>query len=128
VRLLLDTHALLWWALDEIQLSSLARHAIADGGSTVYVSAVSACEIAIKVRIGKLQGAEQFSASLREELHQQGFHELPISIDHAQRAGCLPGPHRDPFDRLLIAQAQAEKLTLVSNERIFDQYGVVRLW
>lgn len=128
MRVLLDTHTLLWWGLDDPQLSQRAYDAIADAATTVYVSAASGWEIATKVRLGKLPTVHGFPNDLRAYLAQQGFQELAITLDHGQRAGSLPGPHRDPFDRMLIAQAQAENLTLVSNETIFDRYGIVRLW
>jgi PIN domain nuclease of toxin-antitoxin system len=96
--------------------------------NTIYVSASSAWEIATKYRIGKLPQAEPFVHTFSESMRKQGFQDLPISIDHAQRAGLLAGEHKDPFDRILIAQAQAENLLLVSNEKLFDGYGVQRLW
>jgi PIN domain nuclease of toxin-antitoxin system len=125
---LLDTHALLWWALDDPQLSRRAYGAIADAATTVHVSAASAWEIATKVRLGKLPGAERVATNLGAYLARQGFQELPVTVVHGQRAGALPGTHKDPFDRMLIAQAQAENLALVSNETVFDRYGVSRLW
>ncbi len=128
MRLLLDTHALLWWLEGDERLSRAARDAIGDETHPVLVSAASAWEIATKVRLGKLPGAIEVAERMAEVLAMQGFAELAISIDHARRAGLLPGPHRDPFDRMLIAQAQAENLILVSNETVFDRYGVRRLW
>ena len=128
MNLLLDTHALLWWILDAKDLSRKARTALSSFRNEVYVSAATAWEIATKSRIGKLPDTDPFAHSIAENLHKLGFQELPISVDHAQRAGLLPGHHRDPFDRLLIAQAQAENLVLVSNETIFDEYHVQRLW
>ncbi len=128
MRLLLDTHTFLWWTIDSPRLSSNARGALTDFGNTIYVSASSAWEIATKYRIGKLPQAEPFVHNLSESMRKQGFLELPISMNHAGRAGLLKGAHRDPFDRLLIAQAQAENLLLVSNETLFDGYGVQRLW
>jgi PIN domain nuclease of toxin-antitoxin system len=128
MRLLLDTHALLWWLSGDPHLVAPAREAIQDQGSAVYVSAASAWEIATKARIGKLPGAESLAQNFAEEIELHGFLPLPISVEHGQRAGNLPGPHRDPFDRMLIAQAQAENLVLVSNEAVFDQYGVQRQW
>jgi PIN domain nuclease of toxin-antitoxin system len=94
----------------------------------VLVSAASAWEIATKVRFGKLPGAVEVAARYHECLMTQGFTPLDISKGHALRAGSLPGPHRDPFDRLLVAQAQALNLPLISNERIFDNYGIRRIW
>jgi PIN domain nuclease of toxin-antitoxin system len=128
VKLLLDTHALLWWILDTKDLSRKARAAISSFNNEIYVSAVTAWEIATKSRIGKLPAAEPLAHSMTESIDKLGFRELAISINHAQRAGLLSGYHRDPFDRLLIAQAQAENLILISNEKIFDDYHVQRLW
>jgi PIN domain nuclease of toxin-antitoxin system len=128
LRLLLDTHALLWWLADDPALSVGAREAIAEPGNLVFVSAASAWEITTKNRIGKLPGAALFSNRVGEIIALQGFLELPISVAHAEKAGSLPGAHRDPFDRMLIAQAVAGGLTLVSNERLFDAFGVSRLW
>jgi PIN domain nuclease of toxin-antitoxin system len=127
MRLLLDTHALLWWATSHASLSSNAKAAIADESSDVYVSAASAWEIAIKVRLGKLEWPER-AGSVQSYALGQGFRALAISLEHAQHAGQLRMLHRDPFDRMLIAQAQAEDLLLVSNEALFDATGVRRHW
>ena len=128
MRILLDTHALLWWLDGDVQLSLPAREAIANQQTVVLVSAASAWEIATKVRIGKLPGAIHVIEHLAEILDSQDFFHLPVGVDHARRAGLMPGTHRDPFDRMLIAQAQIEGLTLVSNEILFDTFGVARLW
>lgn len=128
VRLLLDTHALLWWLSADAQLSRRATGAIGDDDSAVYVSAASAWEIATRARLGKLPGAETLAQDFEAKIKQHGFLPLSITVEHGQRAGNLPGPHKDPFDRMLIAQAQAENLILVSNEGVFDQYGITRLW
>ena len=128
MRLLLDTHALLRWLSGDPHLAEPARRAIQDEGSDVYVSAASAWEIATRARIGKLPGAESLAQDFAAEIERHGFLPLPISVEHGQRAGNLPGPHRDPFDRMLVAQAQAENLILVSNEARFDQYGIQRRW
>ena len=96
--------------------------------NTVLVSAASAWEVATKVRLGKLAGAAGLAADFASYIEREGFEPLPISMDHAARAGLLAGAHKDPFDRMLIAQAQAENLALVSNEDVFDAYGVRRLW
>ena len=93
-----------------------------------YVSAASAWEIATKARIGKLPDARLLAHGFAEHVRAEGFLELPITISHGERAGALPGGQRDPFDRMLIAQAQAENLVLVSNESVFDGYGIQRLW
>ena len=128
MRLLLDTHAVIWWNGDDPRLSSIARDAIADATNDVFVSAASAWEISTKHRLGKLPGAGPLAIDMLGELQRSGFLPLDITIEHGQDAGALPGLHRDPFDRILIAQAKAEHMTLVSNETLFDAYGVVRLW
>lgn len=128
MRILLDTHALLWWLVDDPALSKRARRVISNTGNTVIVSAASAWEIATKVRLGKLPTAADLAADFVGQVEREGFENLSISADHAIRAGLAPGAHRDPFDRMLIAQAQAENLWLVSNETIFDSYGVRRIW
>jgi PIN domain nuclease of toxin-antitoxin system len=128
MRLLLDTHALLWWLAGDPSLSQPAQAAITDEANDVFVSAASAWEIATKHRLGKLPGAAVLVAGVENAVASQGFSALPISLRHGHAAGALPGPHRDPFDRMLIAQAMLEDLVLVSNERPFDVYGVRRLW
>jgi PIN domain nuclease of toxin-antitoxin system len=94
----------------------------------VFVSAASAWEIATKYRLGKLPDASLLAGKIPAILDQLGFQALPISVEHAERAGALPGEHRDPFDRMLIAQSQAENLPLVSNEKRFDAFGIRRIW
>ncbi len=128
MRLLLDTHALLWWLDGDRSLTRRARTAIADEDNVIFVSAASAWEITTKARLGKLPGADAVAADVVGSVASQGFSSLEITMLHAQRAGRLPGSHRDPFDRMLIAQAQLEDLALVSNEAAFDAYGVSRLW
>jgi len=127
VRMLLDTHALLWWATLDPGLSPKAKRAIAREDGEVYVSAASAWEIATKVRLAKLDWPAS-AGSVNAYILGQGFRALPISIDHAEHAGQLGIAHRDPFDRMLIAQAQLESLWLVSNEELFDAAGVRRYW
>ena len=128
MRLLLDTHALLWWLDGDRRLTRRARTAIADEDNVIFISAASAWEITTKARLGKLPGADAVAGDVVGSVASQGFSSLDITLTHAQRAGRLPGAHRDPFDRMLIAQAQLEDLTLVSNEDVFDAYGVSRLW
>lgn len=128
MRCLLDTHALLWCFNASPLLSSRARRLIEDGGNEILVSAASAWEIATKVRLGKLPTGEELVSGLDRYLAQLGFAVLPISLQHAVRAGKLPGEHRDPFDRMLIAQAQSEDLAIISNDRVFDSYHVQRIW
>jgi PIN domain nuclease of toxin-antitoxin system len=128
VRLLLDTHVLIWWLAGDPMLSTNAKAAIADPGNEALVSAASAWEIATKYRNGRLPQAAALAANMPAVLAGQGFVELPITVRHGQAAGSLPGPHRDPFDRMLIAQAVLVDLVLVSKEAVFDRYGVRRLW
>ena len=128
MRLLLDTHAFLWWLTDSPRLSEPARQAIADETNDILVSAASAWEITTKHRLGRLPNAEVVASDVAGIIARQDFDELPITVDHAARAGALPGPHRDPFDRMLIAQALSGNLDLVSSESLFDRYGVRRLW
>jgi len=128
MRLLIDTHALLWWLTDDPALPASARKYLARSGNTVLISAASAWEIATKFRIGKLADAGDLLADFSGYLARERFESLPISTNHAVRAGLLPGPHKDPFDRMLIAQAQAEGLPILSNDSAFDAYSVRRLW
>jgi PIN domain nuclease of toxin-antitoxin system len=128
VRLLLDTHTLLWWLSGDKQLSPTARWALEDKDNPVYVSAASAWEVATKHRLGKLPKAGPLATDFGGEVVRQGFLELPITLDDGQRAGALAGHHKGPFDRMLIAQARAHDLAVVSNEEAFDSYGVIRLW
>jgi PIN domain nuclease of toxin-antitoxin system len=128
VRILLDTHALLWWLDGDRRLSQRARRLIDSDQTAVLVSAASAWEICTKFRLGRLPGAAAVAADLMGCLDSQGFAPLSITVDHAQRAGSLPGPHRDPFDRVLIAQSQAEDLPLVTVDPVFGLYGVKVIW
>ena len=128
MRLLLDTHAFLWWLEGNRRLSGTAHRAIEDAANDIVVSAVSAWEITTKHRVGKLPHAEAVARNVAGAIASQGFEELAISVEDAERAGRLPGPHRDPFDRLLAAQALARNLVVVSVDRVFDRYGVNRMW
>ncbi len=128
MRALLDTHTLLWWLSDDPALSRPARKIIADIKNTLVVSAASAWEIATKVRLGKLPTAASLAADFAGYVEREGFQMLPISVDHGIRAGLLPGSHKDPFDRMLIAQSQADNLPILSNETVFDSYGIRRMW
>lgn len=128
MRVLLDTHALLWWFAGDPHLSRPARDIIGQTDNEILVSAATAWEIATKVRIGRLPSAARLVAAFASLLDEQSFTALSVMLDHALRAGNLPGPHRDPFDRMLIAQAQAEDVPIISNEILFDSYGVRRIW
>ena len=128
MRALLDTHALLWWLSDDPALTRAVRKIIADTKNTLVVSAASAWEIATKVRLGKLPTGANLAADFTGYIEREQFQLLSISVEHTLRAGLLPGSHRDPFDRMLIAQAQAENLPILSKEVIFDAYGLRRIW
>lgn len=128
MRLLLDTHTFLWWISDDPQLSTSARTAIGDSSNEVFFSAVSAWEIAIKAGLGKLQLSEDLPEFLREQLHENRFFPLPMSIEHALRIQELPRHHQDPFDRALVSQAKSEGLRLVSRDSILRRYPIDVLW
>lgn len=128
MRLLLDTHTFIWWMTNAAALPPSTRKTIADEENAIFLSAASAWEMTIKYKIGKLPVVAGFIADVPTAIEEQGFIELPIGIAHGQMAGALDGHHKDPFDRMLIAQALAEDLTLVSNDMQFDAYGVKRLW
>ena len=128
MRLLLDTHTFLWWIDDNAALSTAARELIADEANDIVVSAASAWEIATKFRLGKLPEAEAVASDVAGCIADEGFEGLAISVADAERAGRLPGIHRDPFDRMLIAQALRHDLWIVSVDAVFDRYGVSRLW
>jgi PIN domain nuclease of toxin-antitoxin system len=128
VRLLLDTHVLIWWLAADDALSAAARSAIADPANDVFVSAASAWELATKHRIGKLPQAELLAADVAGFVRAQGFNELPLTIRQGQLSGSLPGIHKDPFDRMLVAQAMLADLTIVSGDEVLGAYGVARLW
>jgi PIN domain nuclease of toxin-antitoxin system len=125
MRLLLDTHAFLWWLSDNSRLKPDARTAISDANSLVHVSAASIWEIAIKARLGKVNPGTRH---VDEEIAANHFSELGISARHALAAGRLPLHHSDPFDRMLIAQAQLEQLTIVTHDKEFTGYKVPVLW
>lgn len=128
MRLLLDTHTLLWWLTEDSSLPASARKLIAQKNNDILVSAASAWEIATKVRLGKLPMAIDLAHDFTAYLERERFESLAVSAEHGIRAGLLPGPHKDPFDRMLIAQALAENLAIVSNDVVFDGYGVKRVW
>ncbi len=119
-RLLLDTHAFLWWLADAPQLGNLARKAIGDERNDVFVSAATGWEVAIKRAAGKLQAPDNLDVMVEDS----GFSHLPITFFHGEQAGALPMHHRDPFDRMLVAQAQAEGLVIVTNDPYIPRYGL----
>ena len=128
MRLLLDTHAFLWWFEGSGRLPLRARNAISDATNDKLVSAASAWEIATKHRLGKLPDADVLALNIPGHIASQGFEELPVSVEDGARAGALPELYRDPFDRMLIAQAILHDLVLVSGDSMFDRYGLQRLW
>ncbi|HUC54424.1 MAG TPA: type II toxin-antitoxin system VapC family toxin [Candidatus Cybelea sp.] len=127
MRVLLDTHALVWWLEAKGSLSRKAKETIEESETVVFVSAASGWELAIKTQIGKFKSA-QLVTGLEKEIEKEGFIELPVSMKHALLAGSLDSTHKDPFDRLLIAQAQVERVPIVSNDKVFDGFSVHRLW
>ena len=120
MSLLLDTHVLLWWLDDHPTLSMKARAAIADGENLVFISAVVIWEIRIKQALGKLQIPKNF----RKVLGDQPFEMLDITVEHAHAVGDLPAHHRDPFDRMLVAQAKVEGLTLMTRDTRLKKYKI----
>jgi PIN domain nuclease of toxin-antitoxin system len=128
VKLLLDTHAVVWWWTDDPRLPATARGMIAAAANSVYVSAVSAWEIATKNRLGKWPGVERIIEEFPALLRRSRFVPLPLSVEHARLAGTMDGTHRDPFDRMLIAQSREEKAALISCDTVFRDYGVDLIW
>lgn len=128
MTLLLDTHAVLWFVWDDPQLSATAKAAIEDPANRKLLSVASCWEIAIKAGIGKLTLDAPAALFIPRELGRNGFDLLPISLPHATAVETLPQHHKDPFDRLLIAQAQIEAIPIVSVDAAFDPYGVTRIW
>jgi len=128
VRFLLDTHTLLWAAFRRDLLSPRALRVLTQPRSEMIVSAASAWEIATKFRLGKLNFARELAENFIPEVTAVGYQLLPISTEHALRAGHLPGGHKDPFDRMLAAQAIHENLPLLSNDPQLDVFGVRREW
>lgn len=128
MRLLLDTHAVLWFLEDSPQLTDAARLAVEDEGNECWVSMASGWEMAIKSQTGKLRLPLAFEALFPDALESRDFSILPIRAGHLHRYHALPLHHRDPFDRLLVAQALADDLTVVGCDAAFDAYGVNRVW
>ncbi len=120
MRLLLDTHIFLWWLADDPALSAKAREVIGNGNNMVYISAASVWEISVKKSLGKLEAPENIEAIVEQER----FQKLPITLGHGEAAGQLPTHHRDPFDRMLIAQARCEDLILVTVDQDISKYQV----
>ena len=128
MKLLLDTHAFLWWILDDVRLSLTARKAIARREEEVFVSAASAWEIAVKTALGRLKLPQPPGRLVPRHIKASGFQPLPIRVEHALRVHDLPDHHHDPFDRLLIAQAVEDRLAIVTADGQFRRYPVRVIW
>ena len=128
MNLLLDTHALLWLLLEDNRLTRNTALAVLDRSNTIFVSAVTGVEVATKVRIGKLPQAVGISRDLTNICSDFDFREVSVTMAHAVMAGALPGPHRDPFDRILAAQALIEGLALVTDDKAFTSFGTEVFW
>ena len=128
MKFLLDTHSFLWFFLEPNKLSKPARVILDNGDNEIYLSAISAWEIALKYGIGKLDLPEQPEIYVPARMSYSEITALPVTLEHALRVHTLPPIHKDPFDRLLIAQAQAESLTIISADRAFTGYPVPVLW
>ena len=128
MRLLLDTHAVIWALSGDPRLSEAGRAAIADADNEILVSSVSVMEIATKHRLGKLPGVADLVRDFSGVFALADYTVLAMTLEHAAHAGSMGIPHKDPFDRLLMAQAQIEQVPLVSNERLFDGFGLERIW
>jgi len=128
VRILLDTHTLLWFYLGDAQLSGTARTATLDPGNSKQVSPVSYWELAIKVGLGKYLLTEPYDDFIQHAIFDNGFAILPVEPRHTTALITLPHHHKDPFDRLLIAQAQVESIPIASADAVFDKYPITRLW
>lgn len=127
MEVLLDTHTFVWWMADPSRLSKKAMAILADIDSRILISAVVAWELAIKINAGKIQPSSLLSG-LNDAFAKQTFAELPISLEHAVKAGLLPLHHRDPFDRLLVSQALILSVPILSADRTLDAYGLGRIW
>ncbi|MFZ3237130.1 MAG: type II toxin-antitoxin system VapC family toxin [Stellaceae bacterium] len=125
MKLLLDTHTVLWWLSDDKRLATAARMAIADPSNQLAISAAVGYEIAYKQNLGRLPPLPEI---LPNRLLREGVEILPISMDHALAAAALPGPHRDPWDRIMMAQARAEQCHMVTVDQVFSEYKIPVLW
>ena len=128
MRVLLDTHALIWWWTDSLRLSSTVRQVIADPANEIFISTASVWEIRTKQRLGKLSQIPDLTAHFSELLQRSRFEVLDIAWRHALVAGAYPADHRDPFDRMLAAQAQIENLHLVTTDQAFEAFGTRIFW
>jgi PIN domain nuclease of toxin-antitoxin system len=128
MRVLLDTHAFIWWVTNDSQLSDAARAYIADPDNDVFLSTASAWEIVIKVNIGKLILPEPPESYIPSRLASNQLESLPIQMNHVLQVSALPNHHRDPFDRILIAQSQVEQMPILTADNLIAQYSVNVIW
>ncbi len=128
MKLLLDTHVFLWFIGGDKRLSPSAQVLIEDVSNDAYLSVASLWEMAIKISLGRLQLAQPFETFIPHQLSLNRIGLLGITMSHTARVAALPFHHRDPFDRLLVAQAQVEQMPLMSSDPAFDAYGITRLW
>jgi PIN domain nuclease of toxin-antitoxin system len=128
MKVLLDTHAFLWWITDDQRLSLRAREIISEGENEVFVSAATGWEIAIKAQIGRLGLPTELQQFIVEQLKVNAIKSLPIEMRHALHISTLPAHHRDPFDRMLVAQAQLENLPILSTDPDIGKYEVTIIW
>ncbi len=128
VKYLLDTHTFLWWIGDDSALSEKARAIISNGENEIYLSAVSIWEIAIKVRLGRLEIAEELDVFTDRHIRENSFQPLPITLTHSIRIQSLSNHHRDPFDQMLVAQSMVEEMPIVSIDKMIGTYDVKRIW
>ncbi len=128
MKFLLDTHAFLWFVLNDLSLSPIARNLIIDPLNEIFLSPATHWEIAIKVSIGKYQLPGPFESWINTQIRTNDFQILSIEVAHTALVTTLPFHHKDPFDRLLISQSLVEKIPIISTDGIFDSYGVSRLW
>ena len=128
MRMLLDTHAFLWFVLGDSRCSQIARSQIENGANQLYLSPASHWELAIKISIGKYKLPISFQDFILRAVHENGFRFLPIDPAHTSLLTTMPFHHRDPFDRLMIAQALVEQMQIISSDTILDDYSVIRVW
>jgi len=128
MRFLLDTHAFLWWITDDPRLSSRARAFMSDPGSELFLSAISGWEIVIKASLGRIDLPDHPSHYITRQMAENAIMGLPVEMSHALQVFSLPDHHRDPFDRMLIAQAQVERMPILSADSMMSRYDVQQVW
>lgn len=128
MKVLLDTHAFLWWIMDDPRLSQRVKTILSENHNQIFLSSASGWEMAIKVKLGKLSLPKNFEFFVVRELRNNGIEVLPVQMSHALHVHRLPAHHRDPFDRMLIAQSQLENLSLVTNDAQIVRYPIKTIW